>query len=338
MSPDITRLHHVGHVVGDLTEALLRYRRMGFLLAPPSYPAMPDRDGGPLRAFGATNTHADFPDNFLELATVVRDGAPAALPDGAKLVALDAPPDVLPRLVERIGETSSNLTRCLERFEGLHILMFESPDIDATAARLTSTGVPHRGVNTVRRPVPTPDGVRVEEIRYLEIDGDDRAGPSGSVPEGRIGIAAPLGPATRAGQQLDHPNGAVALAEVVLCVAGSTLDTVADRYAGYLDRPARPDGGRLVFDLGGTRLTLVTDSGLPTLLPGETPPALPALVACTIAVRDVEAARRILLGNGFPLRESAYGDIFVPATAALGAAIAFRAAPSPAPRPGAVAC
>ncbi|WCQ93593.1 hypothetical protein NQZ70_06345 [Sorangium sp. Soce836] len=43
-------------------------------------------------------------------------------------------------------------------------------------------------------------------------------------------------------------------------------------------------------------------------------------------MRDASAARMLLEANGFPLRASASGDLFVPAAAARGAAILFRQA------------
>jgi hypothetical protein len=56
----VGRLHHVGHVVRDIEAAIALYRRMGFVVPPPSFPALARRAGEPLRAFGAGNTHVSF--------------------------------------------------------------------------------------------------------------------------------------------------------------------------------------------------------------------------------------------------------------------------------------
>ncbi|MEV4896282.1 VOC family protein, partial [Nonomuraea sp. NPDC055795] len=69
---------------------------------------------------------------------------------------------------------------------------------------------------------------------------------------------------------------------------------------------------------------IVPASALPGLLPGERPPALPAFVAYAVSVRDLPATERFLRGNGVPLATTGSGEIFVPAEAALGAAIIFR--------------
>ncbi|GHC39752.1 VOC family protein [Streptomyces cinnamoneus] len=332
MGYDITRLHHVGHIVDDVAQALILYERLGFVVPPPSCPAMSLREGAAPEPFGAANTHADFPRSFLELATCVKVGDTDRLPPGTRLVPLQAPAELLPRLVERISETTANLSAFLNRFEGLHILMFSSPDIDATAARLIAAGVRHGGVNTVRRAAPPGAATPVETVRYLEIDGDEPDARPGSVAEGRVGIVADLDPDVQGARHPGHPNGAVDLVEAVLCVADQELAAVQQRYETYLGRPARPKGPARVLDLDGAALTLVPASGLAALLPGERPAALPALAGYTVAVRDLAHTHGLLRRNGLAPRENPSGDLFVPADSALGTAVVFRqAAPPTAP-------
>ncbi|NEB41454.1 VOC family protein [Streptomyces sp. SID14515] len=327
MPHDTTRLHHVGHIVENLAEASVLYERLGFVVPPPSCPAMPQSEGAAPEPFGAANTHADFPDSFLELATCVKDGDGGRLPADTRLVPLEAPAEVLQQLVERIGGTSANLAAYLDRFQGLHILMFSSPVIEEAAARLTGAGVRHGGVNTVRRAAPSGADSAIETIRYLEIDGQEpnTATDLGTVPEGRVGVVADLDPGIQSARHLDHPNGATGLAEATLCVADEDLAATHDRYATYLDRSPRQEGQALIFDLDGAALRLIPKSALPRTLPGEEPPALPALVAYTVTVHDLPLTRDLLHRNGVPVRETPTGDLFVPAKAALGTAVVFRA-------------
>ncbi|MGW6284307.1 VOC family protein [Streptomyces sp. NPDC055107] len=327
MSHDTTRLHHVGHIVRDLAEASALYGRLGFVVPPPSCPAMPRSEGAAPEPFGAANTHADFPDSFLELATCVDAGDPGRLPADTRLVPLEAPAEVLEQLVERIGETSAHLAAYLDRFQGLHILMFSSPAIDEAAARLTAVGVRHGGVNTVRRAAPSGADSPVETIRYLEIDVREpgTGTGAGTVPEGRVGIVADLDPGIQSARHLDHPNGATGLAEATLCVADEDLAATRHRYATYLGRHPRQEREALVFDLDGAALKIIPKSALPTTLPGEELPELPALVAYTVTVRDLPLARDLLHRNDIPVRETPAGDFFVPAKVALGTAVVFRA-------------
>ncbi|MGC7095014.1 VOC family protein [Amycolatopsis lurida] len=297
MASESIRLHHVGHVVRDLVGALELYRRLGFTVHAPSCPAMAPREGAEPEPFGAANTHADFARDFLELATVV-DGT-GDLPADARIVPLQAPPEVLPTLLERINATSAGLAGFLDRFEGLHILMFSSSDIEATADRLTAAGVAHGGVNTVRRPA----GDVVETVRYLEIE----------YAEGRIGVAADLDEGIQGTRVPEHPNGAVGLVDATLCTADTELDAVQARYESYLGRVPRVSGPARVFDLDGATLTLIPASALGSWLPGAEAPALPALVACTVAVGDLAATRDLLRDNGISVRETPSGEVFVPA-------------------------
>ncbi|TCO61006.1 hypothetical protein [Actinocrispum wychmicini] len=140
----------------------------------------------------------------------------------------------------------------------------------------------------------------------------------------RSRIVADLDPRIQATRLADHPNGAVGLVDATLCTTDTELDAVQARYERYLGRTPRTQGPARVFDLDEATLTLVPASGLATLFPGEQPPALPALVACTVAVHDLDATKSLLQDKEIPWLPTPLGDVFVPATAALGTSIAFR--------------
>lgn len=323
LNHDIGFLHHVGHVVRDLEQGLELYRRLGFRLAPPAYPALAPAPGEPPRPIGAANTHAEFRRNFVELATCVSGDR---LPSGATLVPLQVPAAQLASFKALLERAAATLAACLSRFEGLHILALETTDPEAAAGRLRAAGVGHAGVATAQRWVDTEQGPRVERVRFLEVDGPGEVG-TGRVPEGRIALAEnPPAELLQAQRGTDHPNGAVDLVEVVLCVAAADLAATERRYQTYLARAARADGPARVFDLQGAQVTLVADEDLEALYPGERPAALPAFVGYAVAVRDLQATSALLRGRGFPLVSAGARGVFVPAQAALGAAVTFREA------------
>jgi hypothetical protein len=304
---DIGYLHHVGHVVHDIGAAIALYRRMGFVLPPASFPALPPAPGEPPRAFGAGNTHATLKRNFVELVAIADDP-----PDGSTLVSVDAPPAALERVTAGITAAVARLTAALARFEGVHVLAFQTPDADAAAARLTASGVPHDGVQRLRR--PAADGGDPVPIGFLELDPD--------APEGRLALAEDLADA----EPPEHPNGALDLVESILCVPDAGLADHVHRYERYLAGRAEGGGPVRTFELDRARVTLVAASGLDGVLPGERPPALPAFAGYVVTVRRLDEARELLVRAGFPVRETPEGDVFVPATAALGVAVAFRQA------------
>jgi catechol 2,3-dioxygenase-like lactoylglutathione lyase family enzyme len=318
MSSNIGHLHHVGLVVNDMEAALELYRRLGFTLTPPSYPVLSPGEGAPPEPLGAANTHADFSRNFVEIVTVAGKGKP--VPEGADLVPLEVPPTALPRFHDEIDRTVAGLASRLSRFQGLHILVFQTRDVGAFAEHLDELRIDHGDPGFVERPVDAEDGKQMVPVRYLEIN-DEAAN------EGRLAVAEnPPAELLRTQGVTDHPNGAVDLVESVLCVAERELDDFERRYEGYLGRHARGGDGTRTFDLEGSSVVLVADTALKGVLPDERPPALPAFVAYGVTVPSVASTREFLEGNGFPVLDLPDGDFFVPAAAALGAAVVFRQA------------
>lgn len=306
MSGDVNGLHHVGHIVRSMNEAIELYRRLGFSVSAPVHPVLP----GAAEAFGVANAHVHFPGGFVELVAVIGDGS--HLPAGTRPIPLEVPEERRAGLEAAIRVTVANIAAFAERFEGVHIMIADTRDLDGVAARLTAGDVHHGGVHAVQRPVETGAGISMEPARYLEIS--DPALAPGRVPEGRIGFAENL-PGGASPAPVDHPNGATGLAECVLCVDDATLPEVKRRYATYFEGPA---------GMGQTGVTVVAASALGEMLPGERPAALPAFVAYAVTVRDVAATERLLLGNGVPVARTTDGEAFVPAGAALGTAIVFR--------------
>lgn len=319
MGKDIAGLHHVGLVVADMTAAISGYRRLGFTLPPPAYPTLPTTPGAPARPVGAANTHIYLRRNFVEIVAVSEDGQP--VPDDAHLVPINVPDDRLPGLLTAVRGAAANLAACLDRFPGMHILIFDSPDIDRAAARLDAAMVGHGGVHAIQRPIQTPGGIRMVPARYLEINSEDPGAPPGRLPEGRLGIAENA--AVDEQRPPEHANGALELIGCTLCVSDGAWPEAVRRYEAYLGHTADRDGPTATFRLDDATVTLVAASALPDLLPGERPPALPAFVGYTIAVPDIAQTEQHLRSAAVPHTKPRPGEILVPAGEAFGTAITF---------------
>jgi Glyoxalase-like domain len=294
---------------------------MGFVVPPPSFPALASRPGEPARPFGAGNTHVSFRNSFVELVTVIDNHQGGGVGADATLVPLQAPPEVLERLTEEIAQTAGRISQALDRFEGLHILVFGTADADATVVRLEAEGVARGPVNRLTRPVVTGTVTKHVSIGFVEIDSEPDLSP-----EGRLALAedGPVNSAPLAAR--DHSNGAVELVGSVLCVEDGALSDYERRYTRYLQRPARRAGPLRIFDLDNSGVMIIPNSAIESVLPGEVPPELPAFVAYGLAVQEPAATRAVLERAEFPVRRSPWGGIFVPASAALGAAIIFHSA------------
>lgn len=318
MNTEIKHIHHAGHVVKDMSAALELYRKLGFVCLTPAYPLISEKEGEKPKPLGVANTHITFLRNFVELATVIKEGA--RIPKDAKMVPIQVPPAALPIVLQNIKRTVDNVSSCLERFEGTHILCFYSPDVDASAARFDKGGIGHSGVNPVQRPIETTEGVKVLPLNVLEIDGED-------VPEGRLAIAdIPPLEILQAQIGMEHPNGAIELVEVILCVDDTEIDDFAKRYQGYLGCDVNVDGAARIFDMENARLTIVPVSHLNRILSEETLPKLPAFAGYVVEVHDISMTRKYIESSGFEVKETLQGDIFVPSSEALGTAIIFRQA------------
>lgn len=320
MVEDIDELHHVGHVVWDLEKLVAVYRRLGFAVGPPAYPmASPDPGAAP-RPLGLAQAHVDFRRNFIELLACLRDDGSSPVPGDAQRIAIHGPDvsaEQLARLHATVTQVSDGIRTRVQRFEGLQILVFHGEDLDLVERRLTQAGMRHAGIQTARKKVATREGPKVVPVRVLEL-GDES-------PEARLAFADnPPAEVLDAQLQLEHPNGATALEEATLCVAPDSLDAVASRYATYLGGPPTSVGETRTFELHTSRLTVCTEAALEQRMPGERAPSLPALVAYAVSVRDLAAARQLLERNGVTVRTSAAGELYVPASAAVGAAILFR--------------
>ena len=204
MHNEIGYIHHVGHVVRDIEKARELYQKLGFLCPAPAYPTLSRNAGEPAKPFGAANMHATFARNFVEIMAVVTEES--HLPDDARPILLQIPPAALPRVVEGIERTIAKISASLARFEGLHILVFQTGDADKSARRFDQAGVGHSGINRVQQPHQSvPMGV-------IEIDRED-------IPGGRLAVAeSPVFAVPETQPSFQHPNGAVDLVESILCV------------------------------------------------------------------------------------------------------------------------
>ncbi|WP_433131118.1 VOC family protein [Micromonospora sp. CA-240977] len=312
MSHDVDGLHHVGHLVRNLPAAVDAYRRLGFTVSPPAYPAVPGGPDQPARALGAANAHVYLRRGFIELVSVLDEGQ--SVPSDATIIPITAPAAKLPALMTAIRGTVANLAARLDYFQGVHILMLDAPDLTRAAARLDNTHVAHGGVHATQRPIDTPGGTGTEPVRYLEIADDP--------PEGRIGLAESQ-PADTSHRPA-HANGAVDLVDCLLCVSDADLSDAHDRYRRYLNRPAQPSGPVRRFHLDHGTVTIVAASALPDLSPDQRPSTLPAFVGYTVTVHDLSQTENHLRVAGVPHTKHRPTAIAVPAGEALGVAITFQ--------------
>src|SRR5579875_2548425 len=139
MNSNIGYIHHVGHVVRDMKAAQDLYRKLGFLCPAPAYPTLSHGVDEPTQPFGVAKMRANFGRNFVEIMAVVTEES--HLPDDAYPIPLQIPPEAFSRVVANIERTIANIAASLSRFEGLHILVFQTDDANETARCFDQIGI-----------------------------------------------------------------------------------------------------------------------------------------------------------------------------------------------------
>jgi len=152
-----------------------------------------------------------------------------------------------------------NLDTPLARYEGMHVMHFNSADLSGLRARLIS------------------EGVECAEIKPFERPGADGAAP--------------------------HAGARTA----------ATLHETRARRAHF------------TVDIGSrAHISVVTPEQVGELIPGAVAPAVPSLVGFTVAVADLDCARRLLEKNLVRFQEF-QGRLVVSAADACGSAVVFEA-------------
>lgn len=289
MAADIDSVNHAGLVVADLHAAAARFEAMGFTLSELSMHKGATEPRKPAEPFGSGNRCAVFPKNYLEIvAHVEKDKR-----------------DVF------VG-------KYLARFEGMHIICFNSPAIAAADARIRAADLGTSGVIPLQRDVSTAEGTRTAMFDCTHF-------AEAQTPEGLVQAAHHRTPQyIHQARHIKHANKCVALANAY--VVADDVAAVAARYAKYTGAAPRKDGAMVVFDLPlVTRVTILPPSELDAELPGAPRHKLPFMPGFGFATADLAAVTSHLDRARIPYAR-ARGRVVIPASAAFGAAIAFEAA------------
>ena len=282
MTPgDIDSVNHVGIAVRNLDEAAARYQALGFTLSPLSVHSGSKTPGEPPQLMATGNRCAIFPHNYVELLGIVNPGL----------------------LDWSWGDF-------IKRFQGAHIICFGCKDANVVDHRVRNNGIETSGVISLQRDIGTPEGTRTARFDCVHFD---RA----ATPEGLIQAARHRNPEyVHQPRYLTHPNGAKALAEVVLVTTDEAA--TAHRYEKLTGQKTAKGADRFIIDLPlVTRLIFVNPDTIGAFLPGSLFSPAPSIVAMGFAVEDLHRTRDLLQRGGFDVIASEQ-RLVVPAEEALG--------------------
>jgi hypothetical protein len=254
-------LDHLAHFVRDPEPAGRALVQAGFAPAPLSIQSNPDPDGGPPRLTGTGNMTVMFRRGYVEVLFKTSETALARELDAA-----------------------------LERHAGLHLVAFAVADADKAHARLGGCGFRLRPLVQMQRPVDTETGPAVAAFTIARVE-------PGVMPEGRIQILTHRTEhAVWQPRWLTHPNGAVALTDVVIAVGD--VEEAAQRIGRFTGRPAIANAAGQAVALDRGRVQIMDKTSFTALLPEVPVPSLPFIGAYAIKVGSLDTAEQVLRARG----------------------------------------
>jgi len=254
-------LDHLAHFVRDAKLAAVALTRAGFAPAPLSIQSNPDPAGGPPRLTGTGNVTVMFRRGYVEI-------------------------------LFKTSETplARELDTALERHAGLHLVAFAVADATAAHPRLDQSGFRVRPLVQMQRPVETEAGPDVAAFTIARVE-------TGVMPEGRVQILTHrTEQAVWQPRWLTHPNGAVALTDVVMAV--SDIEEASQRFAHFTGRPAVANASGRAVALDRGRVQLMSPATFTKLLPEIAVPSLPFIGAYAVMVASLDAAEQMLRDHG----------------------------------------
>lgn len=304
MVEGITGFHHLGIITRSLVDTVRQYERLGFVFTPMSLPEFPLSPGGAPETVGVANRNAVFRNGYLEMLGVV---------DAIRWASISTS-----------QRGPFDIDKPLQKYEGLHVMHFETQDIDGVHAKLISDGLRPSSIRPFQRLVETLEGTDLMRARCISF-------PSQVNPEALFQIVQHETPELALQPRfMMHQNGALDLSAAILCVEDPA--DVAARYAHYADRPVDHRGSLHIVNMGTAQLVVIKREHLPVLLPGETAPTTPYFAGFTVTA-DLDLTSKFLNHQAIPFR-SHDGRIIISASDAFGSAIVFE--PPHASQPAAI--
>jgi hypothetical protein len=285
--PGSLNLDHVAHFVPDSDAASAALEQLGFTLTPFSPQSHRLQPNGPLVPAGTGNRCAMFEAGYVEFLT----------PTG-------------------ITPVADQLRAAIQRYVGVHLIAFGTSAPDLDHARLSEQGFDPLTPVALQRPIGTETGEDTARFTVVRV-------PPGTMPEGRIQYCQHHTPdLVWQKRWLEHGNGAIALAGVLLCVEDP--GAAARRYSRFSGLPFTAAHGAHHIETARGTLAFVDAAALKRGL-GLTPPALPWIAGYALDSADLAATRGYLRARAKTISAPALaGGVAIELPQSLGGVIVFQ--------------
>lgn len=287
----MTTLDHVGFVSRDLEGLRAAFASLGFSLTVPQ-PLMARGPDATSRTLDQSSCHAVLESGYIELSSV-RNAAP-----------------------------DHHLARYARGGDALVILALGTDDVAAAGAACRRRGIAVTAPSQAARRINYGSLHGEARFCWCMVEPDD-------APEGLTCFVHNETPELVYQTEVQqHPNTAVALCE--MAIASHDPPATAARYGAILGLDAIHRGAEYSFVFDHTALRIMGFENLDHLAGSRSERTAGHFAMLTVAVRDLDITRRVLVGRGTPFIDRGT-ELFVPSASAGGALMRF----VPATRPSA---
>ena len=259
--PGKLTLDHVAHFVPHMDIAAPALEKLGFTLTPFSAQSHRLEPGGPLLPAGTGNRCIMLKRGYLECLA----------PTG------DTP-------------VANQLRTAMQRYVGVHSIIFGTGAADADHARLAREGFSPLEPIALQRQLMTQDGEHTARFTVVRV-------APGTMPEGRIQYCQHHTPEfVWQPQWVQHANRATALTAVILCMDDPA--EAAARYGRFTGLKAIGEGDRWHIDTARGRVLFKSPAVIRRVFNVE-PATLPWIMGYALASNNMEVTRKLIAATGF---------------------------------------
>jgi hypothetical protein len=279
-------IDHVAHFVPDADAAGAALEKLGFTLTPFSPQSHRLQPGGPLTSAGTGNRCVMLDEGYIEFLT----------PTGKTAVATE-------------------LRTAIARHIGVHLIAFGTRAAEVDHARLASEGFAPVPPVALERPISTETGQDTARFTVVRV-------PPGTMPEGRIQYCQHHTPElVWQPRWLDHRNGAVALAGVLVCV--DEPEEAAQRFGRFTGLTPRAEANAWTLRTARGTLTFGRPEAFQRTLDLDAP-RRPWIAGYALETRKLARARDHLALAGFEVKLLPRDRFAVTLPPELGGVIVFQ--------------
>ncbi len=283
-------LDHVGLFVPDFDASPRRLQELGFSLTPFVAHMASTEPGVEPTPSGTGNRCAIFRQGYLEMLGPT----------------VDTP-------------LSRQLRAQLDRYPGWHLIAFAANHPEENHERIRRDGFSPLPLVRLARPVPTDTGQETCRFSVIRV-------PPETMPEGRIQIVTHHTPElVWQPRDLHQPNGAVALAGVLVCVDDPR--EACERFSRFAGVGAVEWTDTWEMGLQQGRVVFIEGRRFRERYPDRNLPCTPYIAEVSLRTDDLAATRRYFDGAGILYETPASDALRIPGAEALGASFLFHASP-----------